>query len=193
MVAARGLDDEIACFPMTENRHHNHILDVSIAPGSVEPALARQAEDIARQILAGLDVVGVMAVEFFVTTDGRLLVNELAPRPHNSGHWTIDGAITSQFEQQVRAVCGLPLGAPDILAPSVMVNLLGDLWSSGTPDWPRLLQTPGLKLHLYGKKDAKPGRKMGHFTVVNRDADRALQLALEAKSTLFKLAGETVH
>jgi 5-(carboxyamino)imidazole ribonucleotide synthase len=133
------------------------------------------------RVAEALDYRGVLCVEYFVVDGGRLLANEIAPRPHNSGHYTIDGCVTSQFEQQARVMCGLPLGDPALHCPAVMVNLLGDAWASGEPDWTRVLCHPRAKLHLYGKADARPGRKMGHFTVLDEDVERALAVALEIK------------
>jgi 5-(carboxyamino)imidazole ribonucleotide synthase len=133
---------------------------------------------MARTLAEDLDYVGVLAVEFFLTEDGELLINEMAPRPHNSGHYSLDACASSQFEQQVRALCGLPLGSPRLLSPAVMVNLLGDLWGNGEPDWSRLLAHPEVKLHLYGKHQARPGRKMGHFSVLGDDVETSLALAL---------------
>ena len=143
VIAARGLDGAIAEYPPFENRHRNHILDVTTAPAAVPPAMAPRAAEIARAILEELQYVGVLCVEFFVSTDGELLVNELAPRPHNSGHLTFDAAVTSQFEQQVRAICGLPLGSTELLQPAAMANLLGDLWADGEPNWAAALPLPG--------------------------------------------------
>jgi 5-(carboxyamino)imidazole ribonucleotide synthase len=140
--------------------------------------------DLTQAVMEQLDVVGVLCVEFFVTADGQLLVNELAPRPHNSGHLTVNNAITSQFEQQARAACGLPLGCTDFLRPAVMVNLLGDLWQDGTPNWAAALGKPGIKLHLYGKHDARPGRKMGHLTALADTMEEALENAVTARDAL---------
>ncbi len=184
VVAARGPHGEAAEFAPIENRHRHHILDLSIAPAELAPALAREAAEIARGILSALDVVGVLCVELFVTRDGRLLVNELAPRPHNSGHLTFDAAVTSQFEQQLRAVCGLPLGAIDLLRPAAMANLLGDLWEGGEPDWAAALAYPEVKLHLYGKAAPRPGRKMGHLTALAADRETAMARALAARRAL---------
>ncbi|HVE12411.1 MAG TPA: 5-(carboxyamino)imidazole ribonucleotide synthase, partial [Elusimicrobiota bacterium] len=184
VVLARGADGACAAFPAAENRHQYGILDVTIVPADVPGALAREAEDAAKRIAEKLDYVGVLAVEFFVS-DGKLLVNEIAPRPHNSGHYTLDACATSQFEQQVRALCGLPLGDCRLLTPAVMVNLLGDLWpEGGQPAWEAVLANPGAKLHLYGKAAARPGRKMGHFTVLGADRDRALEDALRIQGAL---------
>ena len=168
VIAARGLDGAVAEYPPFENRHSNHILDVTTAPALVPRTVAARAREIARAILEAMDYVGVLCVEFFVTTDGELLVNELAPRPHNSGHLTFDAAVTSQFEQQVRAICGLPLGSTELLKPAAMANLLGDLWSEGEPNWAAACRFPDVKLHLYGKTQPRPGRKMGHLTATAR-------------------------
>jgi 5-(carboxyamino)imidazole ribonucleotide synthase len=183
-VVARGADGAVRVFPVGENRHRNGILDVCIVPARVSPSIVRQAEDVAAKIAAKLDYCGVLAVEFFVTRDGRLLVNEIAPRPHNSGHYTIDACTISQFEQQVRTLCGLPLGEAKLLSPVVMVNLLGEAWAQGQPAWGELFRLPEAKLHLYGKHEARPGRKMGHFTVLGADADDALGKAMALRNVL---------
>ena len=183
VVLARDDAGECALFPLAENRHDNGILDVSIVPARVPDSLAAQARDTARAVADRLGYVGVMAVEFFVA-GGRLMVNEIAPRPHNSGHYTLDACVTDQFEQQVRALCGLPLGDPRLLSPVVMVNLLGDRWRSGGPHWGALLAHPAIKLHLYGKQAARPGRKMGHFNVLDADPAAALQLAERMRDAL---------
>jgi 5-(carboxyamino)imidazole ribonucleotide synthase len=159
IIAARGLDGSTRIYPLTENRHVNHILDLSIAPADAAPTVAARADEMARTILEKLDYVGVLAIEFFLKGED-LLVNELAPRVHNSGHWTIEGAATSQFEQHIRAICGLPLGDSQALFRSEMTNLIGD----AVHTWPAILQEPGAHLHLYGKAQARPGRKMGHVT-----------------------------
>ncbi|WP_374688416.1 5-(carboxyamino)imidazole ribonucleotide synthase [Promineifilum sp.] len=164
MVAARNPAGQFAHFGLIENRHARHILDVSLAPSPLAAGLVGEAEAMARALFETLDVVGVLCIEFFVTDDGRLLVNEIAPRPHNSGHLTIEACVTSQFEQQLRAVCGLPLGDPRFVCPAAMANLLGDLWAGGGPRWAALADFPDVKLHLYGKREARPGRKMGHLT-----------------------------
>ncbi|MGE9293819.1 MAG: 5-(carboxyamino)imidazole ribonucleotide synthase [Puniceicoccales bacterium] len=170
IIAARTPDGRIRCFPLAENIHRNHILHMSIAPARLSEQVHERAEEIARDIAEALGVVGLIAVELFVTDKGDVLVNELAPRPHNSGHHTIDACMTSQFEQHIRAVCGLPLGATNLHTPAVMVNLLGDVWPQGKdPDWSHLLRNPRLKLHLYDKGEPRPGRKMGHFTLLSRD------------------------
>lgn len=192
VVAARGMDGQFEHHGLFENIHERHILDVTIAPGRFDAALAREAASIAEGILDALDVVGVLCVEFFVTRAGKLVVNELAPRPHNSGHVTFDSAVASQFEQQLRAICGVPLGAPRLLSPAVMVNLLGDLWEGGEPDWRAACAYPDVKLHLYGKTAARPGRKMGHLTALAPDVDAALRMALGARQALLGGAREAV-
>jgi 5-(carboxyamino)imidazole ribonucleotide synthase len=184
VVAARGLDGAYADYGPIENRHRNHILDLSIAPAGLPPEVAREAGEIARGILEALAVVGVLCVELFLTRDGRLLVNELAPRPHNSGHLTFDAAVTSQFEQQLRAICGLPLGATDLLRPAAMANLLGDLWREGEPDWAAACRRPAVKLHLYGKATPRPGRKMGHLTALAATPAAALEEVIAARAVL---------
>ncbi|MEC9095428.1 MAG: 5-(carboxyamino)imidazole ribonucleotide synthase [Planctomycetota bacterium] len=184
VVAARGHDGKMAFYGPMENRHHHHILDVSITPFELSPTIASEAQEIARTILTELDVVGVLCVEFFLTTDGKLLVNELAPRPHNSGHLTVDAHLSCQFEQQVRTVCGLPLGSAEQKRPAAMVNLLGDLWQDGDPNWCNALAEPNLKIHLYGKREARIGRKMGHMTVLADTPQEAVQRALAARQSL---------
>ncbi|HUE71660.1 MAG TPA: 5-(carboxyamino)imidazole ribonucleotide synthase, partial [Pirellulaceae bacterium] len=166
VIGARGTDGSFVAYGPVQNAHANHILDVTSAPAAVSPRVAADAVEITREIFQRLDVVGVLCVEFFVTRDDRLLVNELAPRPHNSGHYTIDACLSCQFEQQVRAVCGLPLGSPEQLRPAAMANLLGDLWQNGSPNWSAALGHRDVKLHLYGKADSRPGRKMGHLTAL---------------------------
>jgi 5-(carboxyamino)imidazole ribonucleotide synthase len=166
VVAARGANGEFIHYGAIENRHSNGILHVSLAPARVADQVAKQAVEITRTVLEKLDVVGVLCVEFFVAQGGRLLINELAPRPHNSGHFTVDANVTSQFEQQLRAVCGLPLGSPAQLSPAAMMNLLGDIWSEGEPDWVAATAVSNVKLHLYGKLAPRPGRKMGHLTAL---------------------------
>lgn len=176
VVVARRPDGTIATFPIAENIHRHHILHTTIFPGRVADADASAADDLVRRLAVEMDLVGVMAVELFRTTQGWL-VNEIAPRPHNSGHVTIDACVTSQFEQHVRAVADLPLGSTQIKRPGVMVNLLGDLWSAGEPPFAELLGDPTVKLHLYDKGEARPGRKMGHFTVLDDDVEAALARA----------------
>lgn len=184
VVAARGADGATRSFPVAENRHVNGILDVSIVPARVSEAVASSAEAQAQAVATKLGYCGVLAVEFFVTEEGELVVNEIAPRPHNSGHYTIDACVTSQFEQQVRTLCGLPLGESRLLSPVVMVNLLGDAWRHGEPAWDTLFACPEAKLHLYGKREARPGRKMGHYTVLGPDAEAALQKAAALRTHL---------
>lgn len=183
VVLARDDTAQCARYPVAENRHDNGILDVSIVPARVSDSLAQEASDTARAVADALGYVGVMAVEFFVV-GGRLLINEIAPRPHNSGHYTLDACVTDQFEQQVRALCGLPLGDTRLLSPVVMVNILGDSWRDGGPHWDALLAHPAIKLHLYGKEAARPGRKMGHFNVLNADLEAALRLAEQMRDAL---------
>jgi 5-(carboxyamino)imidazole ribonucleotide synthase len=184
VVAARGLDGSFAHFGVIENRHNRHILDVSIAPAAVSPRVEREAVEIARGILEGLSVVGVLCVEMFLTKDHRLLVNELAPRPHNSGHLTFDACVTSQFEQQLRAITGLALGSTELLRPAAMANLLGDLWQNGEPNWAAACRHPDVKLHLYGKAAARTGRKMGHLTALARTPGEALERVVGAREAL---------
>lgn len=186
VVAARGADGTCVDWGVIENRHRNHILDVSLAPAQVTEEVAKRAREIAHSVLEELDVVGVLCVEFFVEPGGGLRINELAPRPHNSGHLTFDASVTSQFEQQLRAVCGLPLGSTELLRPAAMANLLGDLWEAGEPDWDAALRSPAVKLHLYGKLAPRPGRKMGHLTALAADAEMALQRVVEAREVLTK-------
>ncbi len=185
VVLGRGADGEVRCYPVTENRHRDGILDVSLAPARVGEDVAMSAIAIATTIAAKLEYCGVLAVEFFICTDGRLLVNEFAPRPHNSGHWTLDAAATSQFEQQVRALCGRPLGDSRTHAAAAMVNLLGDLWNGeGGPAWECVQRRPGARLHLYGKREARPGRKMGHVTCIGDTAEWVLNDAVQIKREL---------
>jgi 5-(carboxyamino)imidazole ribonucleotide synthase len=188
VVAARGLDGAFTHWGVVENAHSNHILDVTIAPARVPPEVAAEAVEIARAVLEQLAVVGVLCVEFFLTRAGKLLINELAPRPHNSGHFTFDACVTSQFEQQLRAVCGLPLGSTELLKPAAMANLLGDLWQRGEPDWATACAFPEVKLHLYGKLTPKPGRKMGHLTALAETAEEATRLVRAARQALTATA-----
>ncbi|WP_445679027.1 5-(carboxyamino)imidazole ribonucleotide synthase [Radicibacter daui] len=159
VIVARGRDGQVVSFPVVENRHANHILDETHVPAAIDPRVAEEARRVAAAVVAGFaDFAGLLAIEMFVTADGHVLVNEMAPRPHNSGHWSMDGAVTDQFEQLVRAVSGHALGSTDILRPCVMKNLLGD----DILKVPELMKKPGARVHLYGKSEAKPGRKMGH-------------------------------
>ena len=191
VVLARDAAGKVQCFPTGENQHTRGILDVSIVPARASACVRSDAEDIAARIAEKLGYIGTMGVEFFISR-GRLIVNEMAPRPHNSGHYTLDACVTDQFEQQVRALCGLPLGEARAHSASVMVNLLGDLWYEKTeagetyrePDWAKLYAIPNLKLHLYGKHHARHGRKMGHFTVIGEDPAKVQEAALAARAAI---------
>lgn len=185
VVVARGADQQAVAYPVGLNRHERHILDTTVMPAPVGPIVSLHARTLALDVANALDTVGVLTVEFFLTAAGDLLVNELAPRPHNSGHLTIEAAVSSQFEQQVRALCGLPLGQTDLVTPAAMVNLLGDLWAGGEPNWSAALRNdPGAKLHLYGKRTPAVGRKMGHITVLDPDPQVALARARAARAAL---------
>lgn len=185
VVGARGIDGQVALYEPVLNRHENHILDVTLCPAPVPERVAKAALDLARQVLTELEVVGVLCVELFLLADGGLLVNELAPRPHNSGHITLDAHVCSQFEQQVRALCALPLGSTERCVPAgVMVNLLGDLWQDGEPEWQHALVQPRTSLHLYGKSGPRVGRKMGHISVTADTLEDAERLAVDARSQL---------
>ena len=183
IVAARGVEGTFSHWGLIENTHRHHILDLSFAPAHVPQATSVQAVEIAKDLLETLDVVGVLCIEFFLTHNQKIFINELAPRPHNSGHLTINAALTSQFEQQLRAVCGLPLGATDFLSAAAMANLLGDLWQDGEPNWVAAAY-PDVKLHLYGKDEVRPGRKMGHLTALAPSADAAVERVLHARKRL---------
>jgi 5-(carboxyamino)imidazole ribonucleotide synthase len=184
IIVARDPRKNVAAFPVAENIHREHILDVTIVPAEISAATANAAVQLARDIAAKLDLIGLLAVEMFVEKSGRVLVNELAPRPHNSGHWSIEGCATSQFEQHVRAVCGLPLGSTSLLKPSAMANLLGDLWRNGQPHWAAALAVPNVHLHLYGKSEARPRRKMGHLTATGDSAAEAAELVRAAREKI---------
>lgn len=184
IVAARDIGGDFVQYGAVENHHRNGILDISIAPARVAEHVEREAVELARAVLEKLDVVGVLCVEFFVCRDGRLLINELAPRPHNSGHFTFDANLTSQFEQQLRAVCLLPLGAVTQFTPAAMANLLGDLWRDGQPNWSAAVAIPDIKLHLYGKLEPRPGRKMGHLTALASSTEQALADVQRARDRL---------
>ena len=184
VIGARGVDGAMSFFEPFDNTHRHHILDVTVAPADIPATMAAEAVEITRSVLEGLDYIGILCLEFFVTRAGRLVVNELAPRPHNSGHLTFDACRTSQFEQQVRAICGFPLGATDLLQPAAMVNLLGDIWADGEPNWAAALAMPDVKLHLYGKVSARPGRKMGHITVLAPTRQQARDRAITARHLL---------
>jgi 5-(carboxyamino)imidazole ribonucleotide synthase len=184
VIGARGVSGDWSHFGPIENVHRHHILDVSVAPASVAAATAAQAADVTRAVMEALDYVGLLCVEFFVARDGRLMVNEIAPRPHNSGHLTFEACRTSQFEQQLRAICGLPLGSTEMLQPAAMANLLGDVWANGEPNWAAALAMPDVKLHLYGKSSPRPGRKMGHLTVLAPTAAEARARVIQARAAL---------
>lgn len=185
VVCARGQEGEFAHYGVIENDHADHILDVSFAPADVADSTAKQAVEIARSIAEVFDYVGTFCVEFFLESSGTLRVNEIAPRPHNSGHLTFDACVTSQFEQQVRAVCGLPLGSTEFYRPAAMANLLGDVWANGEPNWPAALKDPAVKLHLYGKSDPRPGRKMGHLTATADSPQKAAEIVRAARERLL--------
>jgi 5-(carboxyamino)imidazole ribonucleotide synthase len=184
VVCARKADGTKTTFPMAENVHVHHILHASIVPARITDATCEAGEALARDIADKLEVVGLIAVELFLDDDGSLIINEMAPRPHNSGHYSIDGCITSQFEQHIRAVTDLPFGSTELQCATVMINLLGDVWQNGEPDWSGLLSDPHVKLHLYDKGEPRPGRKMGHFCVVGDDIDETL-VAAEAHFRLL--------
>ncbi|MCP4334032.1 MAG: 5-(carboxyamino)imidazole ribonucleotide synthase [Gammaproteobacteria bacterium] len=185
VVLCRSLEGDVSCFPIAENSHSNGILDVTLVPASISNALSEQAIDAATRIAHGLDYCGVLAVEFFISTDGKVLVNEMAPRPHNSGHYTLDACVSSQFEQQVRMVCGLPAGSCHLHTSVAMWNLLGDVWpEEGTPDWDAIFQLEHAKLHLYGKSQARPGRKMGHINCLGESLGEALSLLEKVRDKL---------
>jgi 5-(carboxyamino)imidazole ribonucleotide synthase len=184
VIGARGVDGSWSHFGPIDNAHRHHILDVSVAPSTVAAPIGARAVEVTRAVMEALDFVGLLCVEFFVANDGRLLVNELAPRPHNSGHLTFDACRTSQFEQQLRAVCGLPLGSPELLQAAAMANLLGDLWANGEPRWAAALRIPEVKLHLYGKTSARPGRKMGHITALAAKPEDARAIVVKARDLL---------
>jgi 5-(carboxyamino)imidazole ribonucleotide synthase len=186
VIGARGVDGGWSHFGAIDNQHRCHILDVSTAPADVPPATAAQAIEITRCVMEALDYIGLMCVEFFLAKDGRLLVNELAPRPHNSGHLTFDACRTSQFEQQLRAICGLPLGSTEMFQPTAMANLLGDLWTDGEPRWAAALADPDVALHLYGKSMPRPGRKMGHLTVLAPTPQQARSRVIAARNALAR-------
>jgi len=186
VIVARGLDGSMTTWPVCENEHANHILDVTLCPARLPEAVSTRACELARSVAVALELVGVLAVEMFLMADGGIVVNELAPRPHNSGHFSFDASVTSQFEQQVRAACGLPLGSTESLRPAAMANLLGDLWSGGEPDWAAAASFPGVKIHLYGKTAAKPGRKMGHLTAFGATVEEAAATVRTARAALVR-------
>ncbi len=191
VVLARSASGQIALFPIAENQHVDGILNMTIAPARVSSSVAATAANLATKIAVELDYVGVLAVEFFVLDDDSLLINEIAPRPHNSGHYTIDACRSSQFEQQVRVLCDLPLGDATQHTPAVMLNLLGDIWRGPerktAPDWSAVLNHPGAHLHLYGKREARLGRKMGHVTVCDASIAGALDAVRGMKAALTRV------
>ena len=189
VMVVRGCDGASRCYPVAENEHRDGILHASVVPARIDAAMAVRARAVAVAIADAMSYRGVLGVEFFIAADGRLLVNEVAPRPHNSGHYTIDACAVSQFAQQARVMCGLPAGSTELLSPVVMVNLLGDLWSRGEPRWEDLLRHANLKLHLYGKTEPRTGRKMGHFCVVGGDTGRLLEQARSLHDGLREAAG----
>ncbi len=184
VVLARNEHGSTARFPVGQNHHVNGILDTTVVPAALPRAILDEAESVATRVAEALNYVGVLGVELFVANGGRIYVNEIAPRPHNSGHFTQDACLTCQFEQQVRAICGLALGGTALLSPVAMVNLLGDLWEAGEPRWDRALSDPGVKLHLYGKAEPRVGRKMGHLNVLAASPAEAMQRALDARRAL---------
>lgn len=186
VIIARGTDGAVEAYPVCENLHRNHILDLTVVPAAVSARVEREARALALAVAEEIDLVGLLAVEMFLLPDDSLLINELAPRPHNSGHFSFDACITSQFEQQLRAVCGLPLGSTEPLRPAAMANLLGDLWEHGEPDWTAAAAFRDVKLHLYGKAEPRKGRKMGHLVAFGRDRDEAMQTALAARESLTR-------
>lgn len=184
VIVARGANGETRTYPVCENVHTHHILDVTLAPALISDSIAGDAASLAVRTAEALGLVGVLAVEMFLLADGRILVNELAPRPHNSGHFSFDASVTSQFEQQLRAVCGLGLGSSASLSPAAMANLLGDLWMHGEPDWAAAASMPEVKIHLYGKSDPRPGRKMGHLVAMGSTVEAAAESVREARRRL---------
>ncbi|CAA6808978.1 MAG: Phosphoribosylaminoimidazole carboxylase ATPase subunit (EC [uncultured Thiotrichaceae bacterium] len=186
VVLARNSEGETECFPVGENIHKHGILHKTLVPASVKESFIHAAQVAAKRIADKLEYIGVLAVEFFITKDGELLVNEMAPRTHNSGHFTMDACETSQFEQQVRTVCDLPFGSTKLLSPVVMINMLGDLWGDDVPEWQAILSEPSCKLHLYGKQHARIGRKMGHYNVLSDHIDQAETTAEAIFTTLEK-------
>jgi 5-(carboxyamino)imidazole ribonucleotide synthase len=184
VIVARGADGQTAVFPVCENIHRHHILDLTLAPARIAERFAEGARDLACEVAERLDLVGLLAVEMFLQNNGELIINELAPRPHNSGHWTIEGCVTSQFEQHVRAVCGLPLGRTDALRPAAMANLLGEIWAEGEPDWAAALAEPDVHLHLYGKREPRARRKMGHLTARATTIEAAAANVQQARHNL---------
>ncbi len=193
VVAARGVDRSFTHWGVIENQHRHHILDLSLAPARMPKKIAARAVEITRSLVEELDYIGVLCIEFFLTRKHEILVNELAPRPHNSGHLTINASHTSQFEQQLRAVCGLPLGTTELYSAAAMANLLGDLWTNGEPDWASACVSPDVKLHLYGKIEPRPGRKMGHLTALAKEAEEAARRVIEARERVASRAQSPVE
>jgi 5-(carboxyamino)imidazole ribonucleotide synthase len=185
VILARSIDGEIAVYPVVENRYRKGILDLSLAPADISTTTADSAIELACDLADELEYCGVLATEFLLTSDGELLINSITPRPHNSGHYTVDACVTSQFEQQVRMMCGLPPGDTQLLTSVVMTNLLGDLWNRGDPAWEAVFQEPQAKLHLYGKREARPGRKMGHINCLAEDTESALEIAASIRNQLM--------
>lgn len=188
VIVARTSKGVVKTFPVAENRHENGILDASIVPARISDSISQNARQNALLLAESLDYVGVLGVEMFILENDHILINEIAPRPHNSGHYTLDATASSQFEQQVRTLCGLPPGDTRLLSPAVMINLLGDVWGESEPDWNDLFEHPGVMLHLYGKASARLGRKMGHFNVLSERLEDALDLALSLKDILHQKA-----
>jgi 5-(carboxyamino)imidazole ribonucleotide synthase len=184
VIVARGVDGQTATFPVCENVHSNHILDLTVAPARIPSTVETAARALACAVAEKLDLVGLLAVEMFLLPDSTLVINELAPRPHNSGHYTFDACVTSQFEQQLRAICGLPLGSTELMRPAAMANLLGDVWARGEPDWAAAAAFPNVKIHLYGKTGPRPGRKMGHLTALAGNTDDAIAMVRAARASL---------
>jgi 5-(carboxyamino)imidazole ribonucleotide synthase len=185
VILARSIEGEIAVYPVVENRYRKGILDLSLAPADISTVAAEGAIELACDLADELEYCGVLSIEFLLTGDAELLVNTITPRPHNSGHYTVDACVTSQFEQQVRMMCGLPPGDTQLLTSVVMTNLLGDLWSRGDPDWEPVFHEPQAKLHLYGKQEARPGRKMGHINCLAEDTEGALEIAESIRKQLM--------
>jgi len=185
VILARSIEGEIAVYPVVENRYRKGILDLSLAPADISTVAADGAIELACELADELEYCGVLSIDLFLTGDGELLVNDITPRPHNSGHYTVDACVTSQFEQQVRMMCGLPPGDTQLLTSVVMTNLLGDLWSRGDPDWEPVFHEPQAKLHLYGKQGARPGRKMGHINCLAEDTEGALEIAKSIRKQLM--------
>ncbi len=187
VVCARNAEGLMSTFPVAENVHINHILHSSNVPAPIKDSISDEANRLAKQIAERLDVVGLIAIEFFLNQEDRLIINEMAPRPHNSGHYTMDACITSQFQQHIRAITGLPFGETSIHTPCVMLNILGDLWKKSEPNWAKLLSDPSVQLHLYDKGEARKGRKMGHFNVLNKNLLKAKE---RAKILFLELKGQ---